>query len=492
MATSSSTSGFGSIADADLDDELFADLAADLESVDLSFGALLGRGLDMNALLSDFFACTGVDGIRTVTRALAEVPLEISPYEAIEGVGSLEDLKSCANAVQAENACAHEAAVTTDRTRRGVLEKNPQQGIGADVAMARHEAPRSGTRELNYSRMLCQSLPFTKEGLKFGVINDAEARIVHRVLKDLDEDARRELDARLFMENHTCFGLGGKKLESMLRHWALAYQHPTEADLEAKAAKDRYVHVYPIDTHRMKIVGIVPTEVGAALAQVLAREIASARAEGDKRNAAQIAADTVLEGLTGIKDFTNIPVTLELVMTDRTLMQGHPEPAFLQGYGVISAQKARELFTGNPATPLGTWVRRLYTAPGTGDLIAMDRKARLFTGGLKRFITTRDQFCRTPYCTGKVQHLDHVVQVALGGETCAENGGARCAWCNATKESPDWSEIPVPGDRHSIRITTSSGHSYTSRAPRMPGTEDYAVHPIEPESPPRTPPRRRQ
>lgn len=489
MATSSSTSGFGSIEDADLDDELFADLEADLESVDLSYGALLGRGLDMNALLADFFACTGVDGIRTVTQAVADVPLELSPYEAIEGVGALEDLKSCANAVQAEIACAHEAAVTTDRTRRGVLEKNPQQGIGADVAIARHEAPRSGTRELNYSRMLCQSLPFTKAGLKFGVINDAEARVIYRVLKNLDEDARTELDARLFMETHTCFGLGGKKLEAMLRHWALAYQNQVEADLEAKAAKDRYVSVYPIDSHRTKIIGIVPTEVGAAIAQVLAREIASAHAAGDTRNAAQIAADTVLEGLTGVKDFTNIPVTLELVMTDRTLMQGHPEPAFLQGYGVISAKKARELFAGNPETPLGTWVRRLYTAPGTGDLIAMDRKARLFTGGLKRFISTRDQFCRTPYCTGRVQHLDHVVQAALGGETCAENGGARCAWCNATKESPDWSEIPVPGDRHSIRITTSSGHSYTSSAPRMPGTENYAVHPV---GPPATPPRRRQ
>lgn len=492
MATSSSSSGFDSIADADLDDELFADLEADLESADLSYGALVGRGLDMNVLLTEFFAYTGADGIRTVTRAVGDMPLEISPYEAIEGVGALEDLKSCANAVQAEIACAHEEAVITDRTRRGVMAKNPQQGIGADVAMARHEAPRSGTRELNYSRMLCHSLPFTKAGLKYGVINDAEARIIYRVLKDLDEDARRELDARVLVEDHACFGLGGKKLESLLRHWALAYQNQREADEEAKAIKERYVQVYPIDEHRMKIIGIVPTEVGMAIAQVLARETARAQAAGDPRNAAQIAADTVLESLTGIKDLSSFPVTLELVMTDRSLIQGHPEPAQLKGYGVISAQKARKLFAGNPATPLGTWVRRLYTAPGTGDLIAMDHKARLFTGGLKRFITTRDQFCRTPYCTGKIQHLDHVVQVVRGGKTCAENGGGRCRWCNATKEAPDWSEIPVPGDRHSIRITTSSGHSYRSSAPPMPGTEDYAVHPIDSPPAPRTPPHRRQ
>ena len=122
----------------------------------------------------------------------------------------------------------------------------------------------------------------------------------------------------------------------------------------------------------------------------------------------------------------------------------------------------------------------------------MDQKARLFSGGLKRFITTRDQFCRTPYCNGKIQHLDHVVQAVRGGKTCAENGGARCALCNAVKEAPDWKEIPVPGERHSIRITTSSGHSYISSAPPMPGTEIYPVQSTEPPPPPRTPPRRRQ
>ena len=32
------------------------------------------------------------------------------------------------------------------------------------------------------------------------------------------------------------------------------------------------------------------------------------------------------------------------------------------------------------------WLRRLYTAPGSGDLVAVDSKARLFTPGQRRFI----------------------------------------------------------------------------------------------------------
>lgn len=450
----------------------------------MSFGALVGRGLDIDAFLADYFAHTGVDGIRTVTLALGRAPVEVEPFEMVEGIGALESLKSCAGAVQAEITCAHVDAVTADRTERGVRVKHPRWGIGGDVAIARHEPPRSGVEYVNFCQLLVSGLPFTLQGLKYGVVNEAEARIIYRETRHLDAAARTEIDARLFTDVHTCFGLGGIKLASMIRHWALAYASDTETEVAAKAMKDRYVNIYPLDAHRMKLVGILPTEYGVAIAQVLARETGHAQAAGDVRNSAQVAADTVLEALTGVSDPSNFPVQLSLVMTDRTLYQGHSEPAYLQGYGIISAQKARELFVGNPANPLDSWLRRLYTAPGTGDLVAMDQKARLFTGGLKKFITVRDQFCRTPYCGGRIQHLDHIVQSARGGETRVENASSRCAWCNATKEAPGWEEAPVPGGRHTLRVTTSSRHVHTSMAPPMPGTDIYPVQPVSPPPPP--------
>src|SRR4051812_16786004 len=113
-------------------------------------------------------------------------------------------------------------------------------------------------------------------------------------------------------------------------------------------------------------------------------------------------------------------------MTDRTLLQGESEPARIPGYGIIPADFARSLLTqgqdpalepaleqgpapeqgrvlgrglaerqepGSPdhlqsaasdssgpgGSPAGQkqfkiWLRRLYTAPGTGDLVAMDSK----------------------------------------------------------------------------------------------------------------------
>ena len=118
-------------------------------------------------------------------------------------------------------------------------------------------------------------------------------------------------------------------------------------------------------------------------------------------------------GITGVE--------IQLVMTDRTLLRADSEPARLPGYGTVPAGWARTLINGTKAsdstfavgspgqsdppetgrspgtnhagtsddTAFGVWLRRLYTHPGTGDLVAMDSRARIFPPGLRRLIQTR-------------------------------------------------------------------------------------------------------
>ncbi|WP_244208295.1 HNH endonuclease [Arthrobacter oryzae] len=132
------------------------------------------------------------------------------------------------------------------------------------------------------------------------------------------------------------------------------------------------------------------------------------------------------------------------------------------------------------------WLRRLYTHPGTGDLVAMDSRARIFPAGLRRFITARDHTCRTPYCDAPIRHLDHIIPHHDGGPTTVANGAGLCEACNHTKETPGWNARPIPGPepqnglaagpgsapghRHTIELTTPTGHSYRSTAPAPPGT----------------------
>ena len=101
----------------------------------------------------------------------------------------------------------------------------------------------------------------------------------------------------------------------------------------------------------------------------------------------------------------------------------------------------------------------------------MDSRARFFPAGLRRFIQVRDDTCRTPYCDAPIRHLDHIIPWHHGGPTTSTNGAGLCEACNHTKETPGWSVRPRPGPRHTIEVTTPTGHSYQSTAPPLPGTQ---------------------
>ncbi|MDQ0693523.1 hypothetical protein QF047_004483 [Arthrobacter sp. W4I7] len=230
-----------------------------------------------------------------------------------------------------------------------------------------------------------------------------------------------------------------------------------------------------------------------------------------------IMADELIERITGTPGgYTGID--LQLVMTDRTLFQSDGEPAPLAGYGIVPGEWARKVVTGElvagpgstgfvaagpapagpgsgdsansgtgavgfggPGTALsaGTveskefivWLRRLYTAPTSGELVGMDSKARLFPPGLRRFIQVRDDTCRTPYCDAPIRHLDHVIPWHNNGPTTSTNGQGLCEACNHTKETPGWAAKPVtwPGQRHTVELQTPTGHTYRSTAPPLPG-----------------------
>ncbi|MDQ4501659.1 HNH endonuclease signature motif containing protein [Sinomonas sp. ASV322] len=107
----------------------------------------------------------------------------------------------------------------------------------------------------------------------------------------------------------------------------------------------------------------------------------------------------------------------------------------------------------------------------------MDSRSRLFPRALADLIRIRDQVCRTPYCDAPIRHIDHVVPVAVGGETSAENGQGLCEACNYAKESPGW-ERAVVGVRDDDRdvthgdilTVTPTGHEYYSPPVKLPGS----------------------
>ncbi len=182
----------------------------------------------------------------------------------------------------------------------------------------------------------------------------------------------------------------------------------------------------------------------------LGRHADSVRSDGDPRSRGQIMADALVERTTGVSGGIS-GVEIQLIMTDRTLFQGDNEPARLAGYGIVPAGWAGPINPeqeppGNDSgtaarmdsgrRDLDTWLRRLYTAPATGDLVAMDSRARLFPAGLRRFIRARDQTCRAPYCDAPIRHHDHVVPWHDGGTTSLGNGARTLRGLQSNERNP--------------------------------------------------------
>ncbi|MFA6576229.1 MAG: HNH endonuclease, partial [Nocardioides sp.] len=122
---------------------------------------------------------------------------------------------------------------------------------------------------------------------------------------------------------------------------------------------------------------------------------------------------------------------------------------------------------------------RLYTHPITGQLVALDSRARHAPAGLADLVRRRDHdLCRTPWCGAPIRTTDHITEWQTGGETTESNTQGLCERCNLAKQAPGWSAHPTPASRddtgrHTVITYTPTGHTYRSRAPAPLGHLDY-------------------
>lgn len=416
-----------------------------------------------------------------VTR-LAEPESATNDAERIDLLSSLEALKSAATAAQARVTVAFDASQRADQAARGVPAKDQGRGVAAQVALARRDSPNKGGRHLGLAKALVREMPLTLRALAAGEISEWRATIIVRETATLRPEHRAAVDRALAGRlGH----LGDRAVERETRK--LAYQlDPASAIRRVRGAQaDRRVSLRPAPDTMTYLTGFLPVAQGVAVHAALSKHADTARSAGDSRTRGQIMADTLVERITGQATAGAVPVAVNLVMTDRALLGADSTPAHLHGYGPIPAAVGRQLLRSTGVAADGAnnrandraeaWVRRLYTSPVTGDLVAMDSRRREFTGLLREFLITRDETCRTPWCDAPVRHLDHSRPVAAGGgRTTAANAQGLCEACNYTKEALGWVSAPgraSPG--HPITVTTPTGHRYTSTAPDPPGERPH-------------------
>ncbi|MGK3646847.1 HNH endonuclease [Pseudarthrobacter enclensis] len=426
----------------------------------------------------------------------------------IDQLRLLEDVKSVAAAKQAEITVALDLAQRREQAAAGVPADQVGAGVAAQVALARRESPARGGRLLGLARTLT-GMPHTLAAFRGGQLNEWRTTLIARETICLTADDRAGVDEELAADTGTFDGAGDRAIISAVKAAAYRRDPASVARRAAKAVTERTVSLRPAPDTMTCLTALLPVAEGVAAYAALGKEADTRRATGDARSRGQVMADTLVERLTGTPGGIT-GIELQLIMTDRTLLHGDGEPARIPGYGIIPAATARTLITGTarggntgqphhpaptgnpspdpaypphpasgPAPALDLWVRRLYTAPGTGDLIAMDSKARLFPPRLSRFLQIRDDTCRTPYCDAPIRHHDHITAWHHGGKTTTDNGQGLCEACNHTKETPGWTAKPLPTSTgtgtgttggHTVQLRTPTGHAYHSTAPPLPGT----------------------
>jgi len=393
----------------------------------------------------------------------------VDARECVDLLDQLERLKATAAAAQARVTAA------LDRTRQEQAEArraadpgpsrraNPDAGLGSEIGLARHESPHRGRGFLRLSRALTHDLPETMAALDRGDINERRAEIIARETGDLTREQRLAADRELAPQLPE---LGDVELLRAARRIVIRIDEAGYLERRARAFRNRKVGSRGLGDGVSQLSGVLASEVSSTIMLSLGQAADRLRAAGDERSRSQLVADLFAERLLGSVFATAAPIALKLVMTAETLVGDDDEPADLVGHGPVPASVARNLVQRGIDSTVST-LQRLFSSP-SGALVAMESESRVFRGQLRQFIELRDPICRTPYCNAPVRHADHVVSKDAGGETSTGNGQGLCEGCNYAKESVGFRHRTVPGPRHTVEITTPTGHVHRSRSPGVP------------------------
>lgn len=409
---------------------------------------------------------------------------------AIDGHGAAPDqieLVSQLRAVQAASGAALARVsvqfdldrVAEARDDHVSLERQRGSVVG-QLALAQRRSPSATSTRLGQFRRLVHDLPETHGLFAVGEINEQVALSVSRAARGLTPEQLADLDRELAPDLP---GLTWKQAEARVRAYCARVDPDTQLRRMRMAEGEANVSCRPVADGMARVSILAPTVQAVGMYASLRTHAESSREAGESMGQAMVAA--AFTRLTGRESAADLPIEIQLVMTDRALLDdAAAEPARVQSTTGPSADDAwlpallaRRLALGLEAMGDGSadvdvtsarWIRRLYTDPVTGTLTGIDTKRRDFTSAQRRFIVARDQVCTTPWCDAPVRHIDHAVPHSRGGPTDLINGNGKCARCNQHKDHDGWATAATPahpGTPHGITVTTPTGHTYSSASP---------------------------
>ncbi|MFE7509294.1 DUF222 domain-containing protein [Promicromonospora sp. NPDC057488] len=397
--------------------------------------------------------------------------------EWVDLLGELEAVKNAITATQARITVALDEATRAEEARQGIRAERRGRGVSNQVGAALRVSPHAGAGFVSTSRVWVTQMPHTFAALRTGVLSQWRATLLVRETSHLSLEHRALIDEEICGPTHLAelVRMGTRRLVARIKELAAQLDVHACVKRNAKAVTERRVSIRPAPDLMVYLTALVPMAQGVQAYAQLKATAETAKATGDGRGVGQIMTDTLIERVTAREPgrANDVPVTINLLVSDDTLLAGGGQPAVVvegapAGAGVVPAPVARNLAAQAIDTDTA-WLRSIYVNPH-GRLLATTSTSRFHPHGLSSLLRAREQgICATTWCDAPIRHTDHVTPYAEGGPTSLDNGQGLCARCNHAKQAPGWSQKTTQlNGLHAVETITPTGHTYVSVAPTPP------------------------
>lgn len=379
----------------------------------------------------------------------------------------------------ARDHAAQEAAAVPAQEK---IDQRADRRTRREVSMTTRRSPHSSGTMLRASQRLVDSMPRMLGALTTGTIPAQIAQAVGSAVGPLQPAERREVDRILAERLPDLDGAGSRRWKREVDAIIAALDPEGEYERHQRARRDRHVALRPGE-HGMSTISVhLPAREAATVFKRLSIEAERRRADGSREGHSAIMTDALVSTLLGRSEAMD-PVTLDIgvMITDRALLTpDHADVAHIEGYGPVPAEAVRaelrdalrepadaEQDVYGPDGPtIRAVMRRIYTHPVTGELVAVESRAREYPPQMGLLLRWRDTTCRGPHCNAAIRQHDHIRPHAAGGPTSIGNGQGGCGICNQKEEDCQCVEV-VDGPGHRVAWTSRGGTTRTTTADRL-------------------------
>lgn len=343
----------------------------------------------------------------------------------------------------------------------------------AELATALRISERAADLLIDEAHVLGRYLPATQQALADGRLTPRQARVIVDELARVDESERPDLERRALEaadQSAAAFARTIRRMRETRDADRAAERHRTARD-------DRHVSREPGSDGMEWIMACLPAAEVLAIDSRLDDLARGLLRHGDDRTLPQLRADAFADVLLdrdsrAFRRFGDARPTVVVTVPIGVLTGATEAGAELVGHGPIDAQTARELAAEAPV------LRRMFTDPRDDTILALGRTKYRVSDELRLFLTVRDQRCRFPNCSRRVQasDVDHSHAWEHGGRTDPDNLAHLCRGHHRLKHDSRW-RLEATHPDGTVDWVSPSGRRHRTRPVHAAGPSPNGVDP---------------